>query len=562
MPYKIIRNHSECSRAKSWAVVKQADGKLMGCHRSRKAAVKQIAALNAQENKPMTKDEFDALTDEQKITLYYEHLGKNTDEATWSRAFINSLPDASFAVIGPGGKKDSEGKTVPRTLRHLPHHGKITKHTQKNVDQPHLKNGATRANQIPSSLRGKGKSHLRAHYRALGWDIPANLKESHPQPLLESQSTEVEVLEATDDENAIARARFRVSTIDQRNRNGRVYPHTVWEKQVRRFTKGSVTGQDTHPAGGLFFSAAPKVTDAFLIFDKLEIVGHSVFGEALIVDTQQGRDFVAVAKAGAKIAVSTRGFGSVERVKKWKDGKEAAIVQDDYRLVGVDVLLDGYQSVPTAKMKSLQPTEALAYFVHEDFKEYIDMTQRITVEWLEENSPDVIQEIVHPFEHQVEDLEGQVQSLTGERDTAQAALTEAQAEVERLTGEIEQVRSDAEAQATELTEQVTTLTEQVESLTGERDAAQALAEARAHIFERVTGEPAAMLIAKDLLETCNTVQEVNAAFPKAKREAERLLASLPSGEPKSRYVPTETDSDAPDYSPEAKRYRVMAGMGV
>ena len=473
----------------------------------------------------------------------------------------NRLPDKSFAVIGPGGKKDKAGKTVPRTLRHLPHHGNIKTHTQKNVDQAHLKNAAARVNQIPSSLQSKAKSHLRSHYRALGWDVPANLKESHPQPLLESQSTAVEILEATDEENAIARARFRASVIDQRNKNGRVYPHSVWEAQVRRFTKGSVTGQDTHPDGGFFFSAAPKVTDAFLVFDKLEIVGHSVFAEALVVDTQQGRDFVAVAQAGAKIAVSTRGFGSVERVKKWRDGKEAAIVQDDYRLVGIDVLLDGYQSVPTARMKSLQPTEALAYFVHEDYEEF-DMTQEITVAWLEENGPDVITEIVQPFEQQIEDLETQVTTTTEERDAAQTALAEAQAEVERLTGEAQEARDAAEAQATELTEQVTTLAEQVETLTGERGAAQELAEARLHIFERVTGEPAAMLVAKSLLETCNTTQEVNAAFPKAKREAERLLASLPVGEPKSRYVPAETDDNTPSRSPEAQRYRVMAGMGV
>lgn len=32
----------------------------------------------------------------------------------------NNLPDSDFAYIAPGGKKDEEGKTVPRSLRHLP----------------------------------------------------------------------------------------------------------------------------------------------------------------------------------------------------------------------------------------------------------------------------------------------------------------------------------------------------------------------------------------------------------------------------------------------------------
>ena len=36
-----------------------------------------------------------------------------------SRKQINDLPDSDFAYIEPGGKK-VDGKTVPRSLRHLP----------------------------------------------------------------------------------------------------------------------------------------------------------------------------------------------------------------------------------------------------------------------------------------------------------------------------------------------------------------------------------------------------------------------------------------------------------
>jgi len=78
----------------------------------------------------MNEEEFDALSDEEKIELYHETLGQDTDEAKWSVAFINSLPDMSFAAIG----KD----------RYLPHHGKIDKHSSTNVDKPHLKNAASR----------------------------------------------------------------------------------------------------------------------------------------------------------------------------------------------------------------------------------------------------------------------------------------------------------------------------------------------------------------------------------------------------------------------------------
>jgi len=43
-------------------------------------------------------------------------------EAEWDTEYINNLADNAFAVISAGGEKDAQGKTVPRTLRHLPHH--------------------------------------------------------------------------------------------------------------------------------------------------------------------------------------------------------------------------------------------------------------------------------------------------------------------------------------------------------------------------------------------------------------------------------------------------------
>lgn len=61
-------------------------------------------------------------------------------KAKWSRAYINDLPDSHFLYIEPGGKKDSEGKTVPRSLRHLPY-----KDANGKIDIPHLRNAIARA---------------------------------------------------------------------------------------------------------------------------------------------------------------------------------------------------------------------------------------------------------------------------------------------------------------------------------------------------------------------------------------------------------------------------------
>jgi phage head maturation protease len=55
-----------------------------------------------------------------------------------SSAAINDLPDSAFAHIEPGGTKDDQGKTVPRSKRHFPIH-----------DAAHVRNALARAPQSP-----------------------------------------------------------------------------------------------------------------------------------------------------------------------------------------------------------------------------------------------------------------------------------------------------------------------------------------------------------------------------------------------------------------------------
>ena len=66
--------------------------------------------------------------------------------ALWSSAEINNLPDSSFAIIEKGGKKDEDGKTEPRSLRHLPYKGPDGK-----VNLPHLRNALARLSQTKLS---------------------------------------------------------------------------------------------------------------------------------------------------------------------------------------------------------------------------------------------------------------------------------------------------------------------------------------------------------------------------------------------------------------------------
>jgi len=81
------------------------------------------------------------------------------EDGRWTRKYINDLPDSAFAIILPGGKKDKEDKTVPRSLRMLPY-----KDIKGKVDLPHLRNALARVNQpktgLSSAQRAKAKAML------------------------------------------------------------------------------------------------------------------------------------------------------------------------------------------------------------------------------------------------------------------------------------------------------------------------------------------------------------------------------------------------------------------
>lgn len=66
--------------------------------------------------------------------------------AEMTSAAINDLPDSAFAYIEPGGKKDSGGKTIPRSKRHFPVH-----------DEAHTRNALSRAPQSPFGSKAMPK---------------------------------------------------------------------------------------------------------------------------------------------------------------------------------------------------------------------------------------------------------------------------------------------------------------------------------------------------------------------------------------------------------------------
>jgi hypothetical protein len=71
-------------------------------------------------------------------------------EAEWDTNYINNLPDDCFAYIEAGGQKDDQGKTTPRSLRHLPY-----KNAEGSLDADHVRNALARLDQTEISADAK-----------------------------------------------------------------------------------------------------------------------------------------------------------------------------------------------------------------------------------------------------------------------------------------------------------------------------------------------------------------------------------------------------------------------
>jgi hypothetical protein len=101
-------------------------------------------------------------TPEKAQAWVQEH--QDAADAAWSAEYVGNLPDECFAYIEPGGKKDDEGKTVPRSNRHLEF-----KNAQGQIDRVHLTaalqalGGARTGEPLPYAGEAKGKLCAAVH---------------------------------------------------------------------------------------------------------------------------------------------------------------------------------------------------------------------------------------------------------------------------------------------------------------------------------------------------------------------------------------------------------------
>ena len=131
-----------------------------------------------------------------------------------------------------------------------------------------------------------------------------------------------------------------------KNRNGRVYPFPVLEKEVNRYNKQYVNenrafGELGHPDG-----PTVNLERASHMITSLKPDGKNFIGEATILKTPMGNIVENLMDAGGKLGVSSRGMGSLEQ----KNG--ANYVKNDFYLAtAADIVAD--PSAPNAFVQGI-----------------------------------------------------------------------------------------------------------------------------------------------------------------------------------------------------------------
>lgn len=126
-----------------------------------------------------------------------------------------------------------------------------------------------------------------------------------------------------------------------KNRNGRIYPFDVLNREVQRYNeeyviKGRALGELGHPDGPTV--NLDRVSHRIV---ELRAEGNNFYGKARILDTPMGNIAKSLLEEGVMLGVSSRGMGSLEE----KNGSN--YVRDDFMLAtAADIVSD--PSAPAA----------------------------------------------------------------------------------------------------------------------------------------------------------------------------------------------------------------------
>jgi len=128
---------------------------------------------------------------------------------------------------------------------------------------------------------------------------------------------------------------------DELNGNGRIYPRTVLEREVKNYSKvvkeRRALGELDHPEDSVI-----NLKNASHLVTEVWWDGGSVMGKVQVLNTPSGNILKGLVDSGVKLGISSRGLGSV------KEQQGETIVEDDFQLICFDFVSE--PSTPGAYM--------------------------------------------------------------------------------------------------------------------------------------------------------------------------------------------------------------------
>jgi len=182
-----------------------------------------------------------------------------------------------------------------------------------------------------------------------------------------------------------------------KNRNGRIYPIDVMEKEVSRYneevvSKNRAFGELGHPSGPTI-----NLDRVSHIITELRKDGNNFIGKAKIADTPMGQIARGIMESGGQLGVSSRAMGSL------KEQNGIMVVQNDLKIsTAADIVAD--PSAPDAFVNGIM--EGVEW-IFDPIKET----------WLEEKANNLAKQIHKMSKKQLEEqklsiFENYIASLT------------------------------------------------------------------------------------------------------------------------------------------------------
>lgn len=154
---------------------------------------------------------------------------------------------------------------------------------------------------------------------------------------------------------------------EQKNRNGRIYPTSILEREVARYTTDYINNKRS--IGELNHPQDPQVNPerACHLIESLTKQGNDWIGKSKILSTPVGNIVKGLLDDGVQLGVSSRGLGTLSEDTE----RNAKVVNEDYYMATVDVVSD--PSAPSAWVNGI--FEGKEFYMGND-QQFIDKVKK------------------------------------------------------------------------------------------------------------------------------------------------------------------------------------------